>query len=82
MVLGILLKLILKTNEHEMQTFPVILSYYANTRQMPLILSQRNLTKKQTAIKNKSLRYCFTMPTATEDIVLRYPSAQCISFVI
>lgn len=64
-----------------MQTFPVILGYYANTRQMLLKLSHRNLTKIQTTIKNKSLRYYFTMATATEDIVLRYPSAQLCMYL-
>lgn len=64
-----------------MQTFPVILSYYANTRQMLLKLSRRNLTKMQTAIKNKSLHYYFTMATATEDIVLRYLSDQLCMYL-
>ena len=64
-----------------MQTFPVILDYYANTRQMLLKLSHRNLTKMQTAIRNKSSHYYFTTATATEDVVLRYPSAQLCMYL-
>lgn len=81
MVLGILLKLIYKTNdEHEMQAFPVTLGYYANTRQMLLKLSHTNLRKIQTAIRKKSLHYCFIMATVTEDTVLMYNSAPISTF--
>lgn len=44
-----------------MQTFPVIPGYYANTRQMLLKLSQRNLTKMKTAIKKKKKIPCVTI---------------------
>lgn len=66
-----------------MHTFPVILGYYANARQILTKLSQRNLTKMQAAIKNKSIHYSFTMASATEDTgstqVINYA---CISFAI
>lgn len=77
MVLGILLKLVFKTNEHKIQTFPVILGYYVNARQILLKLFCTNLRKIQAAIKKKSLHYCFTMATVTEDSVLTYNSAPC-----
>lgn len=51
-----------------MQTSPVIPGYYANTRQMLLKLSRRNLTKMKTTIKNKSLHYYFTMITVQKTL--------------
>lgn len=59
-----------------MQTFPVIPGYYANTRQMLLKLSQRNMTKMQTTTQTKSLHNYFTVITATEHIVLGCPCAE------